>query len=201
MRIKSIWILVFFCVLSFSSALIASPVQEVSEEQSLSQKINSFPYEEIDNNELNSIQFVFEFQKLTKDVFLKFYDLWRLPLFINLSHDVQQQMDELDILLKKYDLSVNLKKQEGNYFNSYLKKLYRNFTTTGKTSLFESLRVCATIEDLKIFDTNLQLDRVDNQDIKHLYTSYIHDSRDNIQKIQSTLEYYDQKLDRNLWLW
>ncbi len=190
-------ILIIFCLLVFPFVSCSFSGQEALTKQD----IEDLPHEEIDNNELNSLQYIVEMQKFSKDIFARFYQLWRLPLFVNLSQDTQQAMDLLSIVLKKYDLSVNIKKKEGVYFNKDFNKLYNNFITTGKMSLFESLRVCATIEDLKIFEVNVQKNKVDNKDIKLVYNYYIRNSRDSIQKIHSKLKYYNKELGRNIWLW
>ncbi len=197
MRKHCLWIPIFFCIW-----FIPLVVHSSSNQETLTKKdIQSLPHEEIDNNELDSLQYVIEMQEFSKDIFNRFYQLWRLPLFVNLSHDSQQSIDQLNILLKKYDLSVNLKKKEGHYFNDHFNKLYNNFITTGKLSLFESLRVCATIEDLKIFEMNVLESKVDNSDIKLLYKHFIQYARKSIQKIHSKLRYYDKDLGRNMWLW
>jgi hypothetical protein len=110
-------------------------------------------------------------EKLARDVYLTLGEKYSLPVFTNIPRSEQRHMDQIAVLLARYDIEDPIQDDRRGKFNSpAMQELYNDLVTRGSASEAEALKVGATIEDLDIHDLETALQGgVDNQDIALVY--------------------------------
>ncbi|MDP3912900.1 MAG: DUF2202 domain-containing protein [Bacteroidota bacterium] len=144
--------------------------EEVTSNLSVTSQIEAFPVEALNADELNSLQWMREEEKLAKDVYTTLYAKWNVSVFINISSSEQQHTDAVLTLINKYDLSDPVGSNVvGVFSNPELQSLYNQLVAQGNLSVLDAYKVGATIEDLDIFDLKEAISKSDNQDIIYVY--------------------------------
>jgi hypothetical protein len=121
-------------------------------------------------DEQNGLLFMREEDKLAHDVYVQFYDLWNIPVFINISKSEQQHTTQVLRLLDKYHLEDPVQEGLGVFSNTDLQELYNQFIVQGSISSVDALIVGATIEEVDIIDLWERLDQTENPAITRTYT-------------------------------
>lgn len=152
--------------------------------------INTFPAESISAAEIAALTTVREEELLAKDVYVKLYSIYSVPIFNNISKSETQHTLAVLTLLQKYELpdpAVN--HVAGVFVNPTLQALYTSLITQGNTSLISAFTVGATIEDLDIFDlhTHIATD-IDNQDILFVFGNLERGSRNHMRAFNRQLK-------------
>lgn len=151
-------------------------------------QINSFPKEELNSNETESLIFMREEEKLAHDVYITLYNKWGVAIFNNISNSEKTHTNAVLTLLNKYELVDPVETNAIGIFNdAILQDLYNQLVTQGSISLLEGYKVGATIEDLDIFDLNNWLTKVDNQDIIYVYENLNKGSRNHLRSFYSQI--------------
>lgn len=153
--------------------------------------VKSLPKETLSKDEVRSITHMREEEKLARDVYNKLYEYWKLPIFSNIAKSEQRHMDMVGLLIEKYELNDPVKADSPGKFNDpEMQKLYDKLIAEGKKSLNDALKVGCLIEDLDIYDLNAALTKVDNQDIKYVYTNIRRGSYNHLNSFYNTLKRY-----------
>ncbi len=110
-------------------------------------------------------------EKLARDVYTVFGNLYNYRVFQNISISEQNHMDAIKRLLVKYNIEDPIISDEVGVFPDPLfQQLYDQYLTQGNASLQEALLVGVGIEELDISDLENQLTNVvDNPDIVRVY--------------------------------
>jgi hypothetical protein len=154
----------------------------------LQAQINSLPIEPLNPDELKSIPFIREEEKLARDVYITLYNKWGSNIFLNISNSEQTHMDAVLMLLKKYGLTDPVGNNAlGVFNNTTLQNLYNQLVALGNTSILEAYKVGATIEDLDIFDLKTALVKIDNQDIRLVYDNLTKGSRNHMRSFYKNI--------------
>lgn len=111
-------------------------------------------FQSITTDEMDTLIFVREEEKLARDVYLRLYDQWQKPVFQNIANNAEQKhMDAVKILLDGYGLPDPVTSDEIGAFNdSDILKLYQDLLARGGRSLNDALHVGAYIEEYDIDD-------------------------------------------------
>ncbi len=129
-----------------------------------------------------------EEEKLARDVYLTLYDKWGLKTFTNIAGAESTHMDDMGILLERYDLDDPIKSDAiGVFTNPELQALYTELVTRGLSSFENALLVGATIEDLDIYDLERLIGETDNDDIKIVYQNLLKGSRNHMRSFDAQL--------------
>jgi hypothetical protein len=128
-------------------------------------------------------------EKLARDVYLTLGEKYSLPVFTNIPRSEQRHMDQIAVLLARYDIEDPIQDDRRGKFNSpAMQELYNDLVTRGSASEAEALKVGATIEDLDIHDLETALQGgVDNQDIALVYRNLAKGSRNHIRAFNTQL--------------
>ena len=170
-------------------AQVTPPTGTGNDIQSLWDQIDALPVEPLSDGELAALSFMREEEKLARDVYLYFHDLWGSQIFINISNSEQTHTDAVAHLIEKYGLTdPSLGKLEGEFVDPILLGLYDMLIAQGTPSLMDALLVGATIEDLDIYDLHRQMIDVDNQDITLVFEMLLKGSRNHMRSFSSQLE-------------
>lgn len=131
----------------------------------------NLPAEDLSDEEIASLIFMREEEKLARDVYLTLNAKYNLRVFSNISSSEQKHMDAVKVLLNKYNLEDPVKTDViGVFENQDLQNLYNQFVERGNISEVEALLVGALIEELDIVDLVQQINEViDNEDIEYVY--------------------------------
>lgn len=154
----------------------------------LNSQVNNLPKEPLNGDELATLPFMREEEKLARDVYSYLYSKWQLNIFNNISSSEQTHMDAVLNLLNKYKLQDPASNNTtGIFSNSILQNLYNQLIQQGSVSLLDALKVGATIEDLDIFDLTTALTKIDNQDIRLVYENLMKGSRNHLRSFYNTI--------------
>ena len=149
---------------------------------SISDLINQAPNEPLSELEQAGIVFMREEEKLARDVYLDFYDLWGLSSFKNIADSEQQHMDSAGEIITKYGLTDPVVDDgRGKFSNADLQALYRELVSQGGQSMQAALEVGAMIEDLDLYDLARNLLTADNEDIRIVYQNLAKGSRNHLR--------------------
>lgn len=149
--------------------------------------IVSLPKENVNETEKNGLIFMFEEEKLARDVYSALHAVWGDRIFVNIAASEQQHMNSIRELLIKYGIDVPNDVQ-GVFSVDIIQKLYTTLTTTGSKSLEDALFIGAKVEDLDIADLMNHLSETDNRDIQIVYQNLMKGSRNHLRSFGGRLE-------------
>ncbi len=111
-------------------------------------------------------------EKLAHDVYATFYDLWNMPIFLNISQSESQHTSSIAKLLSAYNIPDPVDdSQIGVFEDPEIQKLYTDLIAQGSVSLAEAYKVGATIEEMDIIDLEEALAETDNADLERVYSN------------------------------
>ena len=149
----------------------------------------AMPTGELTALEVDGLVFMREEEKLAHDVYLTLYDLWKLPVFQNISNSETTHMDAVLTLLDRYGLEdPSVAKAVGEFTNPDLQKLYDQLISQGSQSLSDALKVGAAIEEIDILDLQDRLTQTEKADIILVYESLLKGSRNHLRSFTRTLQ-------------
>lgn len=152
--------------------------------------LNSFPKEDLSDDEIKAILYIREEEKLTRDVYLTLYEKWNLNIFENIANSEQTHMDMVKQLIDRYGLNDPIIDEKGKFTNPELQELYNKLVEKGSKSLEEALKVGATIEEVDIIDIKNYLTKVDNQDIQFVFNNLIKGSQNHLRSFVNIMKNY-----------
>jgi hypothetical protein len=151
-------------------------------------QVANFPKEPLNADELTSLPFMREEEKLARDVYTFLYAKWGVNIFSNISSSEQTHTDAVLHLLTKYNIPDPAdKKAPGVFTNPVLRSLYIQLTAQGSAGLLNAFVTGATIEDLDIYDLKNALTKIDNQDISFVYESLMKGSRNHLRSFYNNI--------------
>jgi hypothetical protein len=138
--------------------------------------------------EKEGLLYMREEEKLARDVYLTFYDIWKLNNFYNISNSEQHHMDAIKNLLDKYGLNDPAAgKGIGEFTNSHLQGLYNQLVEEGSSSAKAALIVGGKIEEIDILDLQKYKAGTNKSDIINVYDNLIHGSENHLRSFVGTL--------------
>jgi hypothetical protein len=173
--------------------------ETISTDENLSFHINGAEIiSEIESSELSaeeeaSLLYIREEEKLARDVYLALDGLWgdQVKNFANISKAEQTHTDSVKALLERYNLEDPVTEEEdldlGVFQNDELQTIYNDLLEKGSISLIDALEVGATVEDLDIYDIELELEKIDNEDITEVYKNLIKGSENHMRAFVKAL--------------
>jgi hypothetical protein len=135
----------------------------------------SIPSSELSADESAALLFMREEEKLARDVYTQLYATWGQTSFQRISSSEQQHMDQIGLLLTRYNLS-DPAKTPGVFTNPDLQKLYTSLIAQGNQSLVEAYKVGGAIEEIDIRDLQTRIAKTDNADIQLVYNNLLNAS-------------------------
>lgn len=106
----------------------------------------------LSTEEVQTLIFMREEEKLARDVYLTLNEAWEQPIFANIARSEQEHMDTMLIMLDRYGLPDPATTVVGVFNNSDLQSLYNELIHRGQKSVAEALSVGAAIEEIDILD-------------------------------------------------
>jgi len=163
-------------------------------------------YDEIEpvellEHEVTAIIYMWEEEKLARDVYLALANSWQLPIFSNIARAEQKHMDLVWKLIETYGIVHPFTDDTpGVFINSSLAQLYGDLVARGEVSLIDALLVGADIEDLDLYDLYLILDDTENDHLELVFHNLAKGSRNHLRAFVRALAaqgvtYVPTKLD------
>ena len=137
-------------------------------------------------DESDSLVYMFEEEKLARDVYNALYALWGQPTFQNIAASEQTHMNAVQTLLVGYGIAVP-ENGAGIFSNPTLQALYTDLMTTGEQSLADALKVGATIEEVDITDLQSRLSQTTNTAIQVVYNNLMNGSYNHLRNFVKVL--------------
>lgn len=147
--------------------------------------LDALPVGTLDQAEKDALLYMYEEEKLARDIYALFADLWDKPMFANISSAEQTHLDSVAALLERYDLPVPGTNISGTYSNPILQNLYAELSEKGKTSLADALLVGGAIEELDILDLRNRLELTDQTDIQTVFQNLLSGSYNHLNSFSS----------------
>jgi hypothetical protein len=117
-----------------------------------------------------------EEEKLARDVYLKFYEIYRIPTFNNISKSENAHTSAVLHLINGYGIEDPALEAVGEFTNTAFGELYKSLTEQGSENLVAALKVGAFIEEYDIADLWRLLDETQNENIKRVYANLLRGS-------------------------
>jgi hypothetical protein len=143
------------------------------------------PASELNADEAAALLFMREEEKLARDVYTKLYEVWGLPTFQNIAASEQAHMDEIALLLTRYNLT-DPAQAPGVFTDAKLQDLYNALVAQGSQSVAEALKVGGAIEEIDILDLQTRLTTTDNADIQQAYNNLMNGSYNHLRAFAGT---------------
>lgn len=134
--------------------------------------------------------FMREEEKLARDTYLTFYQLYdSLTVFSNIASSEQMHMNAMLRLLKKYRLPDPAANTEiGEFTNPDLQTLYDDLIADGQTSGLDALKVGGKIEEKDMYDIQAAIDESRHDDVAAVYESLMCGSRNHLRSFANNIE-------------
>lgn len=146
------------------------------------------PVDVVSEDDNLGLVYMREEEKLARDVYITLFEIYGNNVFSNISNAEQQHMDQLLVLLLKYDIQDPSIDKVGEFHNQSLQQLYNDLIEQGSESETAALIVGATIEDLDIKDLDEFTLETTDPDIITVYNSLNCGSRNHMRAFNTQLE-------------
>lgn len=136
----------------------------------------SLPIAELTDEQKEGLIFMYQEEKVARDVYTKMYEKWGTKVFLNISKSEQTHMDSVRAILEKYDLEVPVASDTIGIFElAELQNLYNTLITMGNVSSNEAMKVGVLVEETDIADL---IERMNDapEDIRVVYQSLLNGS-------------------------
>ncbi len=121
-------------------------------------------------DETNALRFMIEEEKMARDLYTAFFELYGSQSFQMIAASEQVHMDELKVLLDTYNISdPTIGKAVGVFTDSGLQALYDQLLAQGSVSLTEALKVGAAVEEIDILDLQSRIAQTTHADIQGIF--------------------------------
>lgn len=135
----------------------------------------------LDDEQVQMLLFVFEEEKMARDVYRYLYDLWGANVFYNIIQSEQTHKDAMEQLLITYEIDYTDDDISGQFVNETIQNLYNSLIADGEQSLVAALDVGMYIEDFDIADLSDHLSSFIFQDVVTVLTDLIEGSKNHLR--------------------
>jgi len=135
---------------------------------------DSMPIYELSADDKSGLLFMYQEEKVARDVYNYLYNKWNLRVFSNIAKSEQTHMDAVKSLLQKYNLTIP-SDDVGVFELEELQSLYNTLITSGSVSANEALKVGKLVEETDIADLQSRISTA-AEDIKLVYQELLNGS-------------------------
>ena len=146
----------------------------------------TIPTSDLSAEETAALLYMYEEEKLARDVYSTLYAAWNIPTFQNIAASEQMHMDSVKSLLNRYGLTAPAL-APGSFADASLQNLYASLAAQGSQSIGDALKVGAAIEEIDILDLQTRLAQTDNADIQMVYNNLAKGSNNHLKAFTSVL--------------
>jgi hypothetical protein len=145
--------------------------------------------EGISASEAAGLVFMREEEKLARDVYLTFADMWGSRIFSNIAEAEQTHMDAVLGLIETHGLEDPVGDNAiGVFIDPSLQQMYDDLVESGSVSAEAALEVGALIEEVDIEDLAVYLGSTVRDDIEQVYERLLSGSENHLRAFVSRLD-------------
>lgn len=189
-KFSAIILLVSIFMIACQDGNILSP-----DESLINQKISSVTNDgsmlvpgDLSDEERNGLIFMRNEEKVARDVYIFFGDLYNYRVFLNIKQAEDKHMAAIKRLLDRYNIPDPVDPDDiGVFPDPGFQQMYDQFILQGQNSLHEALLVGKAIEEVDISDLQFQLTFVDNQDLINVYQNLLDASGNHLIAFQNCI--------------
>ncbi len=134
------------------------------------------------------LTFMREEEKVARDAYLTFYELWDLRSFQNIAKSEQTHMKSIKTLLTRYGVTDPVTDDTvGVFANPELQELYDTLVAQGSLSLTNALEVGVLIEEADIADLTEAIAATTHRDVLTVYKNLLRGSNSHLQAFAKSL--------------
>lgn len=141
----------------------------------------------LSNQEVTDMKYMLEEEKLARDVYEYFDDIYNLRIFNNIKISEQRHMDMIEYLLNSYKISYTLSSERGIFYNKQLQTTYNQLIKQGIQSQHHALEAGKMIEVQDIDDLEKASKKTSHSDISSVYSKLIMASNNHLQAFNRNL--------------
>jgi hypothetical protein len=134
------------------------------------------------------LKFMREEEKVARDLYLAFYETYKIPVFKNIPKAEQNHMNAVLNLMNVYGIADPASAETGVFVNPDLQALYNDLLAKGKVSLIEALKVGALVEETDIVDLADVYELSPGDDFKALAEALMLGSRNHLRAFNRVLK-------------
>lgn len=137
--------------------------------------------------EKERLLFLREEEKMARDVYQTLYAQWsNLNFLSNITSSEQKHMDAVKGLLDTYGIEDPVGNNAvGIFTNTEIQKLYDDLTHKGLQSEMDAIEVGLTIEDMDIYDLQVSLQSITQNDITTIFNNLMKASKNHMREFYS----------------
>ena len=136
--------------------------------------------------EIATLMHMREEEKVARDVYAKFYELYNMPVFNNIATSEQRHMDAVLNLIVGYGLTDPVAAKGPGEFTPAFQGLYDELIAMG-TNLTEALKVGVAIEELDITDLEEAIESTEVATLLRVYNNLLTASKNHLNAFSSKL--------------
>jgi hypothetical protein len=144
--------------------------------------------EDLLQEEIDGLMLMREEEGLAKDVYLYFYDQYKLRIFSNIAKSETRHTNAVLSLINYFELTDPATGVSGKFSNLHLGELYVQLTAQGAT-LNDALAVGAFIEEYDISDLESLISNTTNADLKKVYGNLLRASGFHLKAFTNMLKF------------
>jgi hypothetical protein len=138
--------------------------------------------------EKDNILYLYEEEKLARDIYVAMYNLYGAYIFNNISESEQRHMNSVAKLISKYELDDSVIDNEpGSFTNVIIQGEYDRLLGDGKQDLTSALWVGVEIEEMDIGDIERMLDQTAKADIIRVLSNLLDGSKNHLDAFNTQL--------------
>lgn len=138
--------------------------------------------------EIESLQFMRELEKLAHDSYLVLGSLWEMTIFDNIVVAEQNHMDALENLFDCFKLTDPVIDEVGTFTDPELQAWFDSLMLAGQPSMMDGLYVGANIEETEIHSLQSAPEFTDHPNIAGTYESLLCASRNHLRAFIRQIE-------------
>ena len=134
------------------------------------------------------LTFMREEEKVARDAYLTFFELWDFRAFQNIAKSEQTHMTSIKTLLTRYGVTDPVTDDTvGVFTNPELQELYDTLIAQGSLSLADALGVAVLIETADIEDLNEAVAATTHRDVLTVYKNLLRGSKSHLKAFTKTV--------------
>ena len=143
----------------------------------------------LSNSETEALLFMWQEEKMAKDVYTYLYGKYQLRVFDNISKSEAIHQQAVTRLLEAYMVPLPENDQPGIFDNQEIQDLYDNLISIGNESNIGGLTAGAMIEEKDILDLKNNLNETDNPWLTRVFSNLLKASENHLRAFNSVLKF------------
>ena len=141
----------------------------------------------ITDKEAKGLQFMYEEEKMARDVYAYLYEKYEMRVFGNITKSEQMHMSAIAGLLDGASITYKSNGKVGEFSIKQIQDLYDRLISKGDLSRKDALEVGVLIEEMDIKDLEKEIENAKNESIKQVYRNLLAASNRHLQAFNRNL--------------